>query len=141
MKKSFLIVLFCFISMAFFGFTANDSQKTNPDKVDPKKVDHITPDSNPYFISNLEVKTEIVPSSLNDKATDLNITREVQSALASDNTLPADAKKIIVVTENGTVVLKGTVANQDEASIIVKKIESIKGVKKVDNKLEIRQMR
>lgn len=122
MNKYVVLSLVCFFSTLFYGVaSANNSS----------------------YVSAIEVKTEVVPSAnlpaeKGDRAADFKVTQDVQNVLFNDRTLPADAKNIKVTTDNGTVVLQGSVANKDDATAIVKKVEAVKGVKKVDNKLDIR---
>ena len=68
---------------------------------------------------------------------DRTITQEIRRAVTSDDTLSTNAKNIKIITNDGTVTLRGPVKSEKEKADIANKAKQIAGVKKVDNLLEI----
>lgn len=68
---------------------------------------------------------------------DRQITAEVRKAVTSDDSLSTEAKNVKIVTNDGTVTLRGPVKSEKEKSDIEAKAKQVAGVKKVDNQLEI----
>ncbi len=73
----------------------------------------------------------------NEENPDWQITTKVKAALMSDSVLSASARFVSVTTNNGVVTLTGTVHSRDEARHIERKVQSVAGVRKVDNQLTI----
>ncbi len=68
---------------------------------------------------------------------DWEITANVKKTLLMDSSLSAHARLISVTTNDGVVVLTGTVSSKDERRKVVKMVKSVTGVKSVDNQLTI----
>jgi hyperosmotically inducible periplasmic protein len=68
---------------------------------------------------------------------DRQITQEVRKAVTSDDNLSTEAKNVKIITNDGTVTLRGPVKNVKEKSDIEAKAKQVAGVKKVDNQLEV----
>jgi hyperosmotically inducible periplasmic protein len=68
---------------------------------------------------------------------DRTITQEIRRAVTSDDTLSTNAKNVKIITNDGTVTLRGPVKSEKEKADIANKAKQIAGVKKVDNLLEI----
>jgi hyperosmotically inducible periplasmic protein len=68
---------------------------------------------------------------------DRTITENVRKAVSSDDALSTNAKNVKIITNNGTVTLRGPVKSQKEKVDIEAKAKQIAGVKNVDNQLEI----
>ena len=68
---------------------------------------------------------------------DRTITQEIRRAVTSDDTLSTNAKNIKIITNDGTVTLRGPVKSEKEKADIANRAKQIAGVKKVDNLLEI----
>jgi hyperosmotically inducible protein len=69
---------------------------------------------------------------------DLRITQEVRKALMRDSTLSTDAKNIKVITQGGVVTLRGTVANSNENDTVLRITGQVRGIKRVNNLLQIK---
>jgi hyperosmotically inducible protein len=70
---------------------------------------------------------------------DWKITAAVKKKLMADSTLSSSARMISVTTNNGVVTLTGTVTCKDESRKVVSIVESVDGVKGVDNQLTMSQ--
>jgi hyperosmotically inducible protein len=77
------------------------------------------------------------PGDQAENEADRKITQEVRQALTSDNSLSTNAQNVKIITDNGTVTLRGPVKSEKEKTAIESKAKQVAGVKKVDNQLEI----
>ncbi|MDP1834449.1 MAG: BON domain-containing protein [Chlamydiales bacterium] len=68
-------------------------------------------------------------------ATDRDTMNKIRAALMQDPTLRASTSSIRIAVNNGSVVLSGTVASNDEKSRIEDLVEDVDGVSDVDNQL------
>ena len=83
--------------------------------------------------SESETKKTMNPST---RENDRKITQKIRRAIISDDLLSADAKNIRILTMNGVVTLRGSVADSDEKRAIIRKTSNIQGVVKINNFLE-----
>jgi osmotically-inducible protein OsmY len=67
---------------------------------------------------------------------DLQITVDLQRRLDVDDALSVKGKSVTIITVEGKVTLRGSVANAEEAAAIVDKTRSVPGVIAVENLLE-----
>ncbi len=74
-----------------------------------------------------------------ENTSDVKITQAVRKALIADNSLSNYAKNVQVITNNGVVLLKGFVANQDESAKVGSIVSKTPGVKSVKNELKVNQ--
>jgi len=93
------------------------------------------------FVSSVSFAAD--PSSTQPGATqgaamfdDSTITSKVRAAINSDQR--ASALKINVSTNQGTVVLKGTVPSVDLSAYLLQLVASVEGVRDVRNELKIK---
>ena len=68
---------------------------------------------------------------------DVRLTREIRRAVVADDSLSTNAHNVKIVTTNGVVTLRGPVNSPEEKTRIQEKAQTVAGVKRVDNKLEI----
>src|SRR5262249_31985691 len=71
--------------------------------------------------------TEATADQQKDNRTDLNLTKSIRQAIMDDKSLSSDAHNVKVISQNGTVTLKGPVKSQDEKNAIVAKAVSVVG--------------
>lgn len=69
---------------------------------------------------------------------DVDVTQRVRQALVNDSTLSVAGKNVTVVSKNGTVSLRGTVATSDEKARIKSLVMGVDGVREVDDQIEIK---
>jgi osmotically-inducible protein OsmY len=87
---------------------------------------------------NMNRSNANVARNANDSAvsaTDRNTMNKIRAALMQDSTLKASTSSIRIAVNNGSVVLSGTVASNDEKSRIEDLVEGVDGVSDVDNQL------
>jgi hyperosmotically inducible protein len=68
---------------------------------------------------------------------DRTITQNIRRAVTADDSLSTNAKNVKIITNDGTVTLRGPVKNEKEKAEIEAKAKQIAGVKRVDNQLEV----
>ena len=68
---------------------------------------------------------------------DRKITQEVRQAITSDDSLSTNAQNVKIISNDGTVTLRGPVKSEKEKQEIETKAKQVAGVKKVDNQLEV----
>jgi len=70
---------------------------------------------------------------------DRALIQQIRRTLNQDGTFSATAPNIRIVTDNGRVTLRGTVASQTEKEQIESRAKQIAGVTSVDNQLEVKR--
>ena len=68
---------------------------------------------------------------------DRTISQNIRAAITADDSLSTNGKNVKIITNDGTVTLRGPVKSDKEKVEIEAKAKQIAGVKKVDNQLEI----
>ena len=68
---------------------------------------------------------------------DRTITQNIRRAVTADDSLSTNAKNVKIITNNGTVTLRGPVKSEKEKAEIEAKAKQVVGVKSVDNQLEV----
>ncbi len=68
---------------------------------------------------------------------DREITRQIRKALVADKALSTYAHNVKVISENGTVTLRGPVRSEDEKSSIESKAKAVAGVSDVKNEITV----
>ena len=68
---------------------------------------------------------------------DRTITQNIRTAITADDSLSTNAKTVKIITNDGTVTLRGPVKSEKEKADIEAKAKQVAGVKSVDNQLEI----
>jgi osmotically-inducible protein OsmY len=71
-----------------------------------------------------------------DNTSDLSITQEIRRELIDDKSLSAYAHNVKIVTQNGTVTLKGPVRTEEEKHLIEAKAATVSG-KPVQSELTV----
>jgi len=68
---------------------------------------------------------------------DRTITQNIRQAVTADDSLSTNAKNVKIITNDGTVTLRGPVKSEKEKAEIEAKAKQVAGVKSVDNQLEV----
>ena len=68
---------------------------------------------------------------------DRTITQNIRRAVTADDSLSTNATNVKIITNNGTVTLRGPVKSEKEKAEIVAKAKQVAGAKSVDNQLEV----
>ena len=74
-----------------------------------------------------------------ENTSDRDITKKVRKSLIADKSLSMDGHNIKIITQNGTVTLKGPVRSEEEKQAIASKAAEIVGQGKVTNQLTVKQ--
>lgn len=72
-----------------------------------------------------------------NQATDVELTRKIRQALTGDKSLSTYAHNVKIITNNGTVVLKGPVKDSKEKQIVENQAARIAGADKVRSEIEV----
>ena len=75
-----------------------------------------------------------------NNASDLDLTKNIRRSIMEDKSLSTDAHNVKVISQNGTVTLKGPVKSEAEKSAIVSKAVSLAGgADKVVDQMSVKQ--
>ena len=75
-----------------------------------------------------------------NNASDLDLTKNIRRSIVEDKSLSTDAHNVKVISQNGTVTLKGPVKSESEKSAIVAKAVSLAGsADKVVDQMSVKQ--
>ena len=77
------------------------------------------------------------PGDQSENEADRTITQNIRQVITADDSLSTNAKNVKIITNDGTVTLRGPVKSEKEKAEIEAKAKQIAGVKRVDNQLEI----
>lgn len=86
--------------------------------------------------ANMTDRNATITRSMQDRDNDHAVIQSIRRALADDAFL-ARYVAIRITSNNGEVILRGVVETAQDKDAIEKKIKSMRGVKKVDNRLEV----
>lgn len=100
------------------------------------KKTHVTDYDTPV---NTRDRDSRVGTSMNqsDVDADSQITQSIREAIVQDNGISPNGKNIRIITVERIVTLRGPVATPEEKANLQKKAENVRGVKKVNNQLEV----
>jgi hyperosmotically inducible periplasmic protein len=70
-------------------------------------------------------------------AADQDLTQRIRQSIMSDKSLSSYAHNIKIVSQNGTVTLKGPVKSDDEKKIVVAKAVAVAGTDKVTDEVSV----
>lgn len=68
---------------------------------------------------------------------DVEITQAIRKAVTSDDSLSVNAHNVKIITAGGIVTLRGPVNDEKERANIAAKAQSVPGVTRVNNQLEV----
>ena len=123
-SKSFLTFLFCLAAAASYGQTPESS--TKPDNTKVNKRDRNA--------------GEVTADQQKMNATDQAMTKKIRQSVMADKSLSTYAHNIKIISQNGTVTLKGPVKSADEKMTIVAKAVAIVGsADRVTDQMSVKQ--
>ena len=79
------------------------------------------------------------PGDQQENESDLKITQHVRQAVMADGSLSFTAKNVKIITQNGTVTLRGPVKTAEERAAIEAAARKVAGVTRVDNQIEVKK--
>jgi hyperosmotically inducible protein len=72
-----------------------------------------------------------------ENSTDRQLTQQIRRALVKDKSLSTSAHNVKIITQNGSVTLKGPVKSDEEKQAIESKATEIAGAGKVNSELQV----
>ena len=86
-------------------------------------------------------QTDQAPTADNQKnnKADVDTTARIRKALTHDKSLSTSAHNIKIVTQNGSVTLRGPVKTEEERTAVASKAQAIAGAGNVNNQLEVKK--
>jgi hyperosmotically inducible periplasmic protein len=128
-----------FFFLSALGLTAcgNDRSASNQESADQTAQSTAPAPDNTAINERDRGGATKTPGDQAENEDDRKITQEVRRAITSDDTLSTNAQNVKVITDNGTVTLRGPVNSAKEKTEIEAKAKQVAGVKRVDNQLEV----
>ena len=106
------------------------------DRQVPQSSAAVEPDNSGRNVRDRNDATK-TPGDQSENEADRTITQNIRKALTDDDSLSTNAKNVKIITNDGTVTLRGPVKSEKEKSDIEAKAKQVAGVKRVDNQLEV----
>ena len=118
------------VSMALMvGCSKNPSE-------DKQVSQTVAPDNSGRNVRDRDDQTK-TPGDQSENEADRTITQNIRQAITADDSLSTNAKNVKIITNDGTVTLRGPVKSEKEKTDIEAKAKQVAGVKRVDNQLEV----
>ena len=124
-------VVFLLAGLAIIGCTKDQSQSNQG-----SQSAAVEPDNTGRNVRDRNEATK-TPADQSENEADRTITQNIRKAITSDDSLSTNAKNVKIITNDGTVTLRGPVKSEKEKADIEAKAKQVAGVKNVDNQLEI----
>jgi hyperosmotically inducible periplasmic protein len=102
----------------------------------PAAADHHEADNTEKNVRDRDGKT-VTPMDQGGSAADRELTAAIRKAIVDDDSLSTNAHNVKIVTIDGVVTLRGPVKSTAEKSAVAAKAQGARGVKRVDNQLEV----
>jgi osmotically-inducible protein OsmY len=96
------------------------------------------PDNSAQNVRDRSGETQTSGSQSNS-SDDTKLTAAIRSAIVKDDSLTMTAKNVKIITEGGTVTLRGPVQTAEEKSKIEQLAASAASGMKIDNQLEVKE--
>jgi hyperosmotically inducible periplasmic protein len=125
--KSITLVLLSMVLMV--GCSKNRSE-------DKQVSQTVAPDNSGRNVRDRDNQTK-TPGDQSENEADRTITQNIRQAITADDSLSTNAKNVKIITNDGTVTLRGPVKSEKEKTDIEAKAKQVAGVKRVDNQLEV----
>ena len=122
-SKIILTTLFCVAAVISYGQTLDTSTKPDNTKVNRR-------DRN---------AGEVTADQQKVNATDQDLTKRIRQSIMSDKSLSTYAHNIKIISQNGTVTLKGPVKSDDEKKAVMAKAVAVAGTEKVTDQISVKQ--
>ena len=123
--KKIIVVLFAALLIA--GCSKDPSEN---------KQSAVEPDNSGRNASDRNDQNKTAGDQAENEA-DRTISQNIRQAITADDSFSTNAKNVKIITNEGTVTLRGPVKSEKEKTEIEAKAKQVAGVKKVDNQLEI----
>src|SRR5688572_13489566 len=125
-----LIIIFLFSASLIVG--------CSKDRSEDKQVSQtaVEPDNSGRNVRDRNDQNKTAGDQSESEA-DRTISQNIRAAITADDSLSTNGKNVKIITNDGTVTLRGPVKSDKEKTDIEAKAKQVAGVKKVDNQLEI----
>ena len=81
---------------------------------------------------------ELTADQQKENRSDRDITQQIRKAIVQDKSLSSYAHNVKIITQDGTVTLKGPVRSEEEKKAIEAKAAEVAGGQKIDSQLEVK---
>ena len=125
--KSITLLLLSMVLMV--GCSKNPSE-------DKQVSQTVEPDNSGRNVRDRDGQTK-TPGDQSENEADRTITQNIRQAITADDSLSTNAKNVKIITNDGTVTLRGPVKSEKEKTDIEAKAKQVAGVKRVDNQIEV----
>jgi osmotically-inducible protein OsmY len=125
--KSIALLLLSMVLMV--GCSKNPSE-------DKQVSQTVEPDNSGRNVRDRDNQTKS-PVDQSENEADRTITQNIRQAITADDSLSTNAKNVKIITNDGTVTLRGPVKSEKEKTDIEAKAKQVAGVKRVDNQIEV----
>jgi hyperosmotically inducible protein len=120
------------LAFLLFGCSKNDVSRNDQ----PSETATVAADNSGLNVRDRDDATKTSGDQSESEA-DRTITQNVRQAVTADDSVSTNGKNVKIITNDGTVTLRGPVKSEQEKTNIGAKAQQIAGVKSVDNQLEI----
>src|SRR2546422_6039779 len=125
-----IIMVLLFSTFLIVGCAKNGSEDTKFSKT------AVAPDNSGRNVRDRNDQTKTAGDQSENEA-DRTISQNIRQAVTADDSLSTNAKNVKIITNDGTVTLRGPVKSEKEKAEIEAKAKQVAGVKRVDNQLEV----
>jgi len=126
--KTIIILLFSTLLVVACSKNRSDNKQVSQTAVEP--------DNSGRNVRDRDDQNKTTGDQSENEA-DRTITQNIRRAVTADGSLSTNAKNVKIITNNGTVTLRGPVKSEKEKAEIEAKAKQVAGVKSVDNQLEV----
>ena len=126
--KTIIVLLFSTLLVVACSKNRSDNKQVSQTAVEP--------DNSGRNVRDRDDQNKTTGDQSENEA-DRTITQNIRRAVTADDSLSTNAKNVKIITNNGTVTLRGPVKSEKEKAEIEAKAKQIAGVKSVDNQLEV----
>ena len=126
--KTIIVLLFSTLVVVACSKNRSDNKQVSQTAVEP--------DNSGRNVRDRDDQNKTTGDQSENEA-DRTITQNIRRAVTADDSLSTNAKNVKIITNNGTVTLRGPVKSEKEKAEIEPKAKQVAGVKRVDNQLEV----
>jgi len=124
-------VFFLLVGLAIIGCNKDRAQSNQG-----SQSAAVEPDNTGRNVRDRNEATK-TPGDQSENEADRTISQTIRKAITADDSLSTNAKNVKIITNDGTVTLRGPVKSEKEKADIEAKAKQVAGVKNVDNQLEV----
>ena len=126
--KTIIVLLFSTLLVVACSKNRSDNKQVSQTAVEP--------DNSGRNVRDRDDQNKTTGDQSENEA-DRTITQNIRQVITADDSLSTNAKNVKIITNDGTVTLRGPVKSEKEKAEIEAKAKQVAGVKRVDNQLEI----